>query len=149
MNGKLEIGKEFTGKCLTVTDYHVNAFAGLTMDFNPLHVDKEYADRTRFRGRIAHGLLSLSISLGLISELIHGYFLYGFNKVRFLSPVRPGDTVCSHLRVDSKNEKGEFTLYYCTLTLKRNESTVLISEMIIGEERNNHDDSKISTGTEN
>ena len=141
MSEILEINKKIVGKCITVSDYHINAFAGLTLDFNPLHVDEEVARRSRFKGRIAHGLLSLSLGLGLISESIHGYFLYGFDKIRFLSPVRPGDTVCSELVVKEVKEREEFILYYCGLTLKKNASSILISEVIIGEEKTKHDDS--------
>ena len=47
--------------------------------------------KTQFNGRIAHGLLSLSIGLGLLHGHIDGFFLYGFNKIRFLNPLKPGN----------------------------------------------------------
>ncbi len=130
MKNKTRIG----GKCITISEFHINAFAGLTLDFNPLHVDEEFAKKTRFKGRIAHGLLSLSLALGLISESVGGSFLYGFDKVRFLSPIKPGDTVCSQLVVNSTRTNEEFSLYYCTLTLKRGDLPVVVADVIFGRE---------------
>jgi acyl dehydratase len=141
MDERLEVNRKIVGKCITVNDHHIYGFAGLTMDYNPLHVDEERARRSRFKGRIAHGLLSLSLGIGLISESISGYFLYGFDKIRFLSPVRPGDSVCSEMVVNEVKDKGDFLLYYCELTLRKNDSPLLLAEAIIGEEKKKHDDS--------
>ncbi|MEM3573720.1 MAG: MaoC/PaaZ C-terminal domain-containing protein, partial [Nitrososphaeria archaeon] len=75
------------GNSITVTEYHLLGFAGITGDYNRLHVDELFARTTLFNGRIAHGLLLLSLGVGLVFYFIDGYFLYGFDKVRFLEPV--------------------------------------------------------------
>jgi 3-hydroxybutyryl-CoA dehydratase len=129
----LKVGDVLSGDSITVTEYHVIGFAGLTGDFNPLHVDEDYARKTGFNGRIAHGLLSLSLGLGLISQKIHGYFLYGFDKIRFISPVRLGDTITPQLTVNEMEDRDKYTLYKCTLSvIKKGGPQVLNSTIILG-----------------
>jgi len=83
-----------------VTDEDVMAFARVTGDFNPVHVDEVAAARSRFGGRIAHGMLSA----GLISAAIAGKLpgpssIYLSQTLRFTLPVRIGDTITVHLKV--------------------------------------------------
>lgn len=130
---ELRVGDIIEGNRITVTEYHVMAFAGLTGDFNPLHVDEEMAKNTNFKGRIAHGLLSLSLALGLVSQHIHEYFLYGFDKIRFTEPVRLGETVSSTLTVNGAVDRGKYILYSCTMILKgSDESEVLNAFILLG-----------------
>jgi 3-hydroxybutyryl-CoA dehydratase len=80
----------------TITEADIVAFAGLSGDFNPLHVDETTARRTTFRGRIAHGLLIQSVSSGLINQTgaFHGTLTALIEmRIRYLSPVRAGDTI--------------------------------------------------------
>ena len=83
------------GRTIDVSD--ISAFAGLTGDFYPLHVDEEYARKTPFGGRIAHGPLTFSISSGLMYQ--SGYYgmaiqnMLECQSMRALLPVRPGDTL--------------------------------------------------------
>jgi len=84
----------------TVTDEDVMAFARVTGDFNPVHVDEIAAARSRFGSRIAHGMLSA----GLISAAIAGKLpgpssIYLSQTLRFTLPVRIGDTITVHLKV--------------------------------------------------
>jgi acyl dehydratase len=85
---------------LTVTEEYVRGFADLTGDRHPLHLDPEYAARTRFGQRIAHGALMMSTLLGLV-ELHPSYLqcFYGMDKVRFRAPVYLGDAVCAESEV--------------------------------------------------
>lgn len=138
MNNELKIGEKIVGNSITVNDFHIYGFASLTGDFNPLHVDEEMANKTQFKGRIGHGLLSLSLGLGLISEATKGYFLYGFDKIRFLNPVRPGTTIHSELTVMEKKEKENYELYYCRMNvLDQEEKEILMSEIIFGRMKKN------------
>ena len=70
----------------------VDAWAALSTDFNPIHVDPEYAAQTPFGGTIAHGHLTLSLMIGLVHELRGDAWLHGgrIEKVRFRAPLRPG-----------------------------------------------------------
>lgn len=98
-----EVNQKFVSHSITVTDAHIVLFAGLSGDFNPLHVDEEFAKKTIFKGRIAHGLLTLSLLSGHLGMLVAGtaIALLGIN-VKFLSPVRSGDTIHSEAIVKEK-----------------------------------------------
>jgi acyl dehydratase len=99
----------------TVESGDVSLFAGLSGDFNPLHISETFAKKTPFKSRVAHGLLTLSISTGQQNQLgiFEGTTLayLGMDEVRFLAPVRFGDTVRTILsvtsaRVSSKPDRG-------------------------------------------
>jgi acyl dehydratase len=80
----------------TVGEADVSLFAGLAGDFNPLHVDAEFAAKSEFGGRIAHGPLVLSMAIGLMAQLnlIDGTALALLDlKWEFKAPVKIGDTI--------------------------------------------------------
>ena len=95
----LPLDKTFVTAGRTITEADVVAFAGLSGDFNSLHVDETYAAATGFGGRIAHGLLVLSVASGLTTRLpvLHALqpSLLGMTEVtcQWLAPVRIGDTI--------------------------------------------------------
>lgn len=103
-----EIGAEFVSPARTVTEADIVMFAGISGDYNPLHVNEEYCRSTPFGGRIAHGPLVYAIAAGLIFQL-HLYdttliaFL-GFDSLKFTKPVKPGDTIHARLKVLEKRE---------------------------------------------
>lgn len=103
-----EIGAAFTSPARTVTEADIVAFAGISGDYNPLHVNEEYCKTTPFGGRIAHGPLVYAIAAGLIFQL-HLYddtliaFL-GFDSLKFTNPVKPGDTIHARITVLEKRE---------------------------------------------
>ena len=95
----LPVGKKFVTSGRTITEADVVAFAGLSGDFNSLHVDETFAAATGFGGRIAHGLLVLSVASGLTTRLpvLHALqpSLLGMTEVTcyWLAPTRIGDTI--------------------------------------------------------
>ncbi|MGH7776766.1 MAG: MaoC/PaaZ C-terminal domain-containing protein [Candidatus Dormibacterales bacterium] len=103
-----EPGREWETAARTIGEAEISHFAGLSGDFNPLHVDEEYARGTIFGTRIAHGPLVYAIAAGLIFQL-HLYddtliaFL-GLESLRFTHPVRAGDTVRARIRVLDRRE---------------------------------------------
>jgi acyl dehydratase len=103
-----EIDAEFVSPGRTVTEADIVAFAGLSGDYNPLHVDEEYCKNTVFGTRIAHGPLVYAIAAGLLFQL-HLYddtliaFL-GFDSLKFTKPVKPGDTIHARIKVLEKRE---------------------------------------------
>lgn len=84
----------------TITEADVYMFAGVTGDFNPAHVNEEYAKNTMFKGRIAHGMLGASlISTVLAMQLPGPGTIYLKQDLKFLAPVRFNDTITATLTV--------------------------------------------------
>lgn len=80
----------------TITDSDVKTFAGLSGDHNPVHVDEEYAAASRFKKRIAHGLISGSFFSALFGTKLPGPgCVYVSQSFQFKKPVYLGDTVCA------------------------------------------------------
>jgi 3-hydroxybutyryl-CoA dehydratase len=105
-----ELGDVIVTRGRTVDASDLIAFAGLTGDYYPLHVDEEFAAATRFGARIAHGPLTQSIAVGLVG--MTGYYGNGIvalievRSLRALLPVFAGDTL--HVRAEvTAHEKGE------------------------------------------
>lgn len=91
-----EIGKDdvVTSARVTITDAHIVLFAGLSGDFNPLHMDAEFARTTEIGRPIAHGMLGHSISTGLRSA-IDDWAISAFLETsrRFVRPIFVGNTL--------------------------------------------------------
>ena len=92
-----EVGATFATAARTITESDVTTFADLSGDDNPLHVDREFAERGPFGERIAHGLLVLSIAagLGIQTGIFSGTNLafLGLEDWRFVGIVKFGDTI--------------------------------------------------------
>ncbi len=84
----------------TITETDVVLFAGISGDNNPMHIDEEYAAKTRFEGRIAHGMLSASLISTVIGTRLPGAgAIYMGQNLKFLKPVKIGDTVTALVTV--------------------------------------------------
>ncbi len=117
-----------------MSDDDVVLFARVTGDDQPLHLDEAFAAKTRFKKRIAHGMLSAGvISAALGTKLAPGYVVvYLSQQMRFRLPVNIGDTITAEaevtaiddekriltIRTDCKNQNGEFVV--------KGEATVLL-----------------------
>ncbi|MCL4158454.1 UNVERIFIED_CONTAM: hypothetical protein GTU68_056617 [Idotea baltica] len=78
----------------TIGDAEIEAFAELSTDHNPVHLDDNYAEETIFQGRIAHGMLTAGLISAVIGEQLPGHgTVYMKQDLKFLAPVRPGDRV--------------------------------------------------------
>ena len=103
-----EVGAEFFTSARTITGADIVNFAGISGDYNPLHIDEEFCRKTQFGTRIAHGPLIYSIAAGLLFQL-HLYddtliaFL-GFDSLKFTKPVKIGDTIHVRIEVLEKRE---------------------------------------------
>lgn len=90
---ELAVGDTF-GSTITITETHLVLGAGYVADFNPLHVDEEFARKSRFGGRILHGMLTSALMGGPVGMHFHGTAIaYLEHNARFLAPVRIGDTL--------------------------------------------------------
>jgi acyl dehydratase len=92
----LESGREFISVGRTMTEADIVAFAGISGDFSPLHTDEPWVrENTPFAGRIAHGLLVLSVSSGLRTPGLDDLEVIAYlEEARsFVAPTYPGDTI--------------------------------------------------------
>lgn len=96
----IKSGETFSTSSRTIFDADILAFAGLSGDFNRLHVDETYAVKSIHGRRIAHGMLVASIVTGLRSRLDE-FAMLGFLETRrqFKKPVFPGDTISADYEV--------------------------------------------------
>ena len=102
---EFEAGQRYETPRRTVIEADISQFAGLTADFNPLHMDDVFAAQSDFGGRITHGPMIVGMAFGLVSriDLIDGTVL-GLLDIgwSFKAPVRPGDTIGVIVRVIGK-----------------------------------------------
>lgn len=91
----IEVGQEWESLGRTVTEADIVNFAGLSGDFNPIHMDHEFAKTTPFRAPVAHGLLVMMMSsgLGLTAPPMRTMALMGLRDWQFKEPVYFGDTI--------------------------------------------------------
>lgn len=97
---EIQIGDERLTPRVTVTEGHVLAYAGVAGDFSPIHMDEVYAQSTVFGGRIAHGLMGLSLTDGM--KVQSGFFRDGIAlgwSWNFKKPIRIGDTLQVKFRI--------------------------------------------------
>ena len=100
---EIEVGDERASPRVTVTEGHILAYAGVSGDFSPLHMDDEYAKTTHFGQRVAHGLMGLSLADGL--KVQSAFFQDGIAlgwTWRFRGPVLIGDTLQVKFRIAEK-----------------------------------------------
>lgn len=96
---EIEIGMEVSYS-QTITDTDVKAFSGISGDKNPLHMDDEYAKNSRYKKRIAHGMLSASFFSALFGTKIPGEgCVYISQSLKFKRPVYLDDTVIASVIV--------------------------------------------------
>ena len=94
MNEELTVGATLTSRGRTITESDLASFAALTGDWHPQHSDAEWAAESRFGERIAHGMVVLSYSIGLLGfDPERVVALRGLDSVTFKRPVRIGETI--------------------------------------------------------
>ena len=94
----------------TITETDIGLFAAVSGDFNPVHTCEEYAKKTFFKGRIAHGVIALGLISAAMSKL-PGLVIFLEDSNRFLAPVRIGDTITATGEViKAIKDKGIVTL---------------------------------------
>ena len=102
---EVSVGERF-GTRLTVTEAHLALAAGLFGDFNPLHVDEEFARKSRFGTRILHGPVASPLTSAPVGMFFSGTAIaYLEHACRFVAPVRPGDTLSTEWVVKEKLDK--------------------------------------------
>jgi 3-hydroxybutyryl-CoA dehydratase len=116
-------------RVITVAD--IQKFAEVSGDHNPVHMDEDFAKKTIFKGRIAHGLLSATfISTLLASKLPGPGTIYLQQELKFLKPVRIGDKIITKVEVLEKDpEKKRITL--STICVNQDDKTVIDGKAVV------------------
>lgn len=127
---EIKIGDSFA-KSREVTDELVRKFAEVSGDYNPIHLDEEFAKTTRFGRRIAHGMLSGAfISAVLGYELTERKIVYLSQTMKFTAPVYIGDTVTTTSTVKSIREDKNILTMETVCTNQKGE-TVVTGEAVL------------------
>jgi acyl dehydratase len=111
-----QIGEVLASPGRTITETDIVMFAAFTGDWHPIHTNVEYAKKTVFGERIAHGMLGLTVGSALIFRLGPYVFIpkkfiafYGIDKIRFIAPIKIGDTIRCEAKVAEMKEHDEKT----------------------------------------
>ena len=139
------LGEVFVSPGRTITETDLILFSGITGDWHLMHTNVEYAQKSEFGGRIAHGMLILSIGTALLFRLGDNVLFpksfiafYGIDKLRFFKPVLIGDTISSKAEVISMEEKDAkrgIITYDTRINNQREELVVLMIQRIIAGRR--------------
>ncbi len=115
----------------TITDDDIRAFAELTGDNNPVHLDEEFARASRFGRRIAHGMLSAGLISAVLANKLPGTgTVYLSQSLTFVAPVYPGDTITARVTVIKiREDKPIMTLE--TVCTNQNDKAVLRGEAVV------------------
>jgi 3-hydroxybutyryl-CoA dehydratase len=116
----------------TVSEADILAFAGVSGDSNPVHVDEEFAASTMFKGRIAHGVLSVSYISTVIGTKLPGPgTIYLSQSVKFKAPVRIGDTVVTRVTITALEADKRRATLSTVCTVGDNEVTVGEAQILL------------------
>lgn len=127
------------GEWVEISQDRIDAFADCTEDHQFIHVDQEKAAQTPFGGTIAHGFLTLSLlskmveSNGIYPENLVMGINYGFDKIRFLTPVRAGKRVRAHVTitdVDRKDDNRFLVKQSLSVEIEGEESPALVADWL-------------------
>jgi 3-hydroxybutyryl-CoA dehydratase len=114
----------------TVTDADVRGFAEVSGDHNPIHLSEEFAAKTPFKSRIAHGIYTASLISAVIATRLPGPgTIYMSQTLNFMAPVRIGDTVVASVEITELSEKGRRAKLKCEC--KVGETLVLAGEAMV------------------
>ena len=120
-----------------VTQENINLYAEASRDFNPIHIDEDFAKKTPLGGTIAHGMLILAYISEMMSAAFGQDWLAGGKlKVRFKSPARPGDslTVSGRISRIERNE-GKTSIHCDVLCQNQNDDSIITGETSVRVEK--------------
>ena len=111
-----------------VTQEQIERYAEAAGDFNPIHIDHEFAATTQFGGTIAHGMLIAAFLSEMLTHTFHEDWLEsGRLKIRFKAPVLPGDQITAFGRVKSVGEKDGASEVTCTVGVRKQDGEAAIT----------------------
>jgi len=115
----------------TITEADIQAFAEVTGDHNPIHLDDEFAKSTRFGRRIAHGMLTASLISSVLANKLPGEgSVYLGQSLQFVAPVFPGDEVTARVTIKQiRDDKPILKLE--TICVNQHDETVIRGEATV------------------
>ncbi len=121
-----------------ITQENINLYAEASKDFNPIHIDPEFARKTPFGGTIAHGMLILSYVSQMMTEAFGRCWLSGGTlDIRFKAPARPGDTITVSGTINDIEKSERQTLINCEVAcINQNGERVILGETKVRVETN-------------
>jgi 3-hydroxybutyryl-CoA dehydratase len=127
------IGQNLPEKRKTIVQEEINLYAKASRDYNPIHIDEEFAKKTPLGGTIAHGMLVLAyISQAMADAFGQEWFTGGSLNVRFKAPARPGDVITIHGKIQKIQKETERTVIGCdVLCANQKNETVISGEAIV------------------
>ena len=118
----------------SITQENINLYAEASKDFNPIHIDEDFAKKTPLGGTIAHGMLILAyVSQMMTAAFGRSWLVGGKLNVRFKVPARPGDTITVSGKIRKLGKNGEQTLINCdVLCSNQKGESVITGEATVG-----------------
>ena len=120
MVSRVEVGRELPPVRRLITQERIEQYAAASGDFNPIHVNREFAARSQFGSTIAHGMMiAATISEMMASAFPEPWATSGRLKLRFRAPVLPGEVVEASGRVKSVREDGNDSIVTCAVEVRK------------------------------
>ena len=124
----LQEGKELPPLTKDITQEDINLYAEASLDFNPIHIDPDFARNTPLGGTIAHGMLVLGyLSHMMTLDFGKDWLNSGYLNLRFKTPARPGDTLTLGGRVRKLERTGRQMAVKCDVFCRNQQGETIIS----------------------
>lgn len=125
---ELSEGMSLPGLKKSLTQEQVNLYAEASQDFNPIHIDEDFAKKTPLGGTIAHGMLILAyVSQMMTNAFGRGWLIGGKLNVRFKEPARPGDTIMVGGKISKLEKDSQETVINCYVQCSNQKNELIIS----------------------
>jgi 3-hydroxybutyryl-CoA dehydratase len=131
--GELLIGQDLPCRVKQITQDEINLYARASRDFNPIHIDPQFAIQTAAKGTIAHGMLVLAYISQMMTEAFGMNWLNGgrFN-IRFKAPAKPGDSLTIQGKIERIENQDTQTRIVCSvLCSNQNNEANITGEAIV------------------
>jgi acyl dehydratase len=123
-----KIGQNLPEMKKQITQEEINLYAKASRDFNPIHLDEEFAKKTPLGGTIAHGMLILAyISQMMANSFGKKWLTGGVLNVRFKAPARPGDLLSVQGKIRKIQKEAEQTVINCDVLCSNQINDLVIS----------------------
>lgn len=138
----LSEGMSLPGLQKSLTQEQVNLYAEASRDFNPIHIDEEFAKKTPLGGTIAHGMLILAyVSQMMAVAFGRDWLVGGKLNIRFKEPARPGDTIMVSGKISKLGKSGRETIISCDVQCCNQKNELIITgEAKLGVKNNENSD---------